>query len=739
MFTLHLSALFPLVPVLILRRLLGAVGLIFLWAGLASGALAQSSETVRSGHAASRLVAGQTAGVPGETMTLALIQDLDAHWHVYWRNPGDSGLPLRLTWQVPDGFVAGEPAYPLPQRLPVPPLVNYGHEGRVVFLIPFRIPEAAIPGTTVDITVKADFLICKIQCVPETATLTLPLPIAAMSTGGVEAAVTIERARRALPQPAPFDAAYYDGDRGPVLVMEGAPMGQATFFPYAPSLIEPAGEVYRASRNGRDYYGFEAGFAYRARLPESLSGVVVIEGENGRRGYRISATQLAPPEDPPRLTPPHTTLSEGGQAGDTSDQMVSAAPSLADAPGRPSLLAGMVLGLLGGVVLNLMPCVFPIVFLKALGFAALSREERPTIRRHGLLYTAGVLTTFGGLAALLFGLRAAGEGLGWGFHLQSPLAVGIFAVILFLVALNLLGVYEMGTSVQGTGDQLTKKPGAAGAFFTGVLAVAVAAPCIGPFLGGATGLALAADPVIGLVIFLSIGLGLALPYLGLSFVPKAVRVLPRPGPWMVILRQLFSFALFAALVWLIWLLSVQTGPTGVLLLGLALLASGLAAYLFGLSQSQTHAGSRWRALAAFSALLAVVPLARIPAVSAAPASGGAETMTAIPWSPDTVAGLIAEGRPVFVDFTAAWCITCQVNKLTVLDTARVKSAFAAANVAYVVADWTRADPQITAELERLGLGGIPVYLYYDQRGESRMLPQILSVDLVVATVAAPGT
>jgi thiol:disulfide interchange protein DsbD len=673
---------------------------------LFSPAAAQVSRAVETGHAITRLVAEHDAAAPGTTVWLALVQELEEHWHVYWQNPGDSGLPLDLEWSLPEGFAAGAVDYPLPERLSIGPLVNYGHEGSPTFLIPLDVPADVAPGTTAEIGLQARWLICADICVPEEASLSLRLPIAAARGPETVYAERIEAARRAQPEPAPFGAQYYDEAGRPVLVLDGAPQGPLEFFPYTPSLIEPSGAVDEGLVDGRRAFRFTPGFAYAAAAPERLAGVLVAE-ENGERvGYEVQAARI---ESAPAPFAP-----------------MAPQASAAGAVGSALLLQTLGLALLGGLILNLMPCVFPIVFLKAAGFAALPRDDRGRLRRHGLLYTAGVLVAFAGIASVLMLLRAGGDALGWGFHLQSPIAVGVFAVLLFLIGLNLAGVFELGTSFQGVGSGLARHDGGTGAFLTGLLAVAVAAPCIGPFLGGAIGLALSQPGFAGMLIFLAIGIGLALPYLLISFAPGVAKRLPRPGPWMVTVRHLFSFAMFGTVVWLAWVLSIQTGSAGVLALGTALVLAALAAWLFGLSQEGRRKPAM-RVLAGLAMLLALWPIVGLKAgTSTALAQGG--RLEPVPFAETAIQSFLDEGRPVFVDFTAAWCVTCQVNKQTVLETERVAAAFAERGVVYMVADWTLQDPEITRALERHGRAGVPLYLYYPEKSAPPIvLPQLLTI------------
>ncbi|WP_031555735.1 protein-disulfide reductase DsbD family protein [Parvularcula oceani] len=677
-------------------------------------AAAQTGPVVETDHAASRLIAEREGAVPGETAWIALRQELEEHWHVYWRNPGDSGLPLEIDWTLPEGFEAGEVIYPLPHRLPLGPLVNYGHEGEPVFLVPLSVPETAQAGETARIVAEANWLICADVCVPEQARLTLDLPIMAEEAPPAAFAQEIGEALAARPRPAPFDAAYAAAEAGPVLRL-AADLDAPEFYPFEPALIEPAGRQDVSHDEGATLIAFDGGFDYLDAPPETLEGLVVTGSGANRQGYIVEAMRA---EEGAAFAsaPAPAPLTAGGGAG----------------PAPAALGATLLFAFLGGLILNVMPCVFPVVFMKAASLAGSAGHERAVVRRHGVLYTAGVLATFLAIAGVLIALRAGGEQLGWGFQLQNPVVVGLFAVIILLVGLNLAGLFEVGTSVQGLGQGLTQRGGNAGAFFTGMLAVAVAAPCIGPFLGVPVGYALAQPAMIGLLVFAVVGLGLAAPYLLLSIVPVLGRLLPKPGPWMVTFKQLLSFAMFGTLVWLAWVLSLQAGPQGVLLLGVALVLAAFAAWAFGRSQG----GSRgWRVAALAGLVLALLPLARVETV--VPQAIAAETddrskLPTVPYGEERLAELRAEGVPVFVDFTAAWCVTCQVNKQTVLNRREVIDAFHERGVRYMVADWTVQDPEITRALEAQGRSGVPLYLYYAPGAEAaRVLPQVLSVDGVI--------
>lgn len=678
---------------------------------LITPAAAQSGAWVTTGHAESRLIAEKTAAVPGETLWLALDQQLEEGWHVYWKNPGDSGLPLELSWTLPEGFEAGEIGYPLPHRLPLGPLMNFGHEGRPLFVVPITVPVDAVTGQTVRIDVFAEWLICLDVCIPESADLSLAIAVAEEADDAPRTAAMIREARSALPRELGLEARFADQDGAIVLAIEGAPAGDAYIFPDESGLIEPAA-AQPSMRSDEDLvFTLTPALKYRAAPPEALSGVLVVSMQGQEVGVLFNAQR--------------------------SDEALSlaAVPAAAVAEeGGGNVVLIFAFALLGGLVLNAMPCVFPIVFLKAAGITQLAGADRSEVRKDAYAYTAGVLATFAAMAALLLALRGLGAELGWGFHLQSPIAVGLFAVIVFLIGLNLAGLFEVGTSVQGAGQGLTQKKGAAGSFFTGLLAVLVAAPCIGPFLGLPIGYALTAPPAAAIAVFLALGLGLALPYLALAAAPQAASLLPKPGAWMVRVKQLFSFAMFGTVVWLTWVVSLQAGPQGVLILGIALVASSLAAWLYGLAQEK-GGSTLLRAAAALAIAIALAPLFTLTAAPVAAASTATEK---IPYDEAMLAQYRAEGTPVFIDFTAAWCVTCQYNKRVVLDTEPIKSLFAETGTVFMVADLTNPDPIITAAIERQGRSGVPLYLYYNGEAEPEILPQILTAERVAQTLEQAG-
>ena len=588
--------------------------------------------------------------------------------------------------------------------------MNFGHEGRPLFLVPITVPFDAMTGQTVRFDVFAEWLICLDVCIPESANLSLAIAVADQADDAPTNAAMIREARSALPRDLGLQARFADRDGSIVLAIEGAPAGDAYIFPFESGMVEPAASQ-PSVRSGEDLvFTLTPALNYRASPPDALSGVMVVS----MRGQEVGVVFEA-------------------QRSDEVLALASAPVSSAEESGSNIVLL-FAFALLGGLILNAMPCVFPIVFLKAAGLTQLAGADRSEVRKDAYAYTAGVLVTFAAMASLLLVLRGLGAELGWGFHLQSPIAVGLFTVIVFLIGLNLAGLFEIGTSVQGAGQGLTQKKGAAGSFFTGLLAVLVAAPCIGPFLGLPIGYALTAPPVAAIAVFLALGLGLALPYLALAAAPQLAELLPKPGAWMVRVKQLFSFAMFGTVVWLTWVVSLQAGPQGVLILGIALVASSLAAWLFGLAQEK-GGSTPLKAAAAAALVTALVPLFTLTAQPVAAASASAAK---VPYDEALLAQYRAEGTPVFIDFTAAWCVTCQYNKRVVLDTEPVKALFASTGTVFMVADLTNPDPIITAAIERQGRSGVPLYLYYKGEAEPEILPQILTAERLAQTLEPTG-
>ena len=689
---------------------------------------------VKTPHVEAELISENAALAPGQPAMVALRLQIEDGWHTYWRNPGDSGLPTTLDWKLPPGFRAGAIEWPAPKALHVGPLVNYGYDGTVLHLVKLDVPADLKPGSTVDLAARADWLVCKETCIPDGADLKLAMPVAERAASDARWGPAIGAARAALPEP--LRGGWHADARGDgqkiILTLAppaGAPdPGEMRFFAYAERQIEPsAPQILARAANGT--YVLTLPVAYRLGSGfTKLDGVVT--SSNGFANVDSVAQAVV-------VDVPLTGTVVAGPKPAFDDAAINA---LGVGPvSSLTLGAAVLLALAGGLILNLMPCVFPVLSLKALSLTTASDPDRRASRLSGALFAAGIVLTFVALALVLLTLRAAGEQVGWGFQLQSPAVVTALAVLFFVLALNLSGVFEFGSLLPGVGG-LHMRNRYADALLSGVLAVIIASPCTAPFMGAALGFALAQPTAATIAVFVALGIGMALPFVLLSWFPGWRRGLPRPGAWMTRLKQVLAFPLYATVAWLIWVIGAQVDNDAVvrLLATLVILAFALWAW----RTFRSGAAKGWSVAALVAAACAIVvawPLLRADAsanASPAPIASSRGDTAWLPYTPARLADLTSSGRAVFVDFTAAWCVTCQVNKRLVLNSADVREAFARKNVALVRADWTRRDPAITRALTALGRNGVPVYVLYRPGREPLLLPEVLQTTLVVNAIAA---
>ncbi|WP_336486383.1 protein-disulfide reductase DsbD family protein [Methylobacterium nigriterrae] len=691
-------------------------------ASLAAPAAAQGPKTPADLVRAS-LVAEPAAIRAGEPFTVGIRMAMKPNWHVYWRNPGDSGLPPEVVWTLPAGFSAGPIQWPAPERIPVATLMNYGYAGETTLLVTLTPPPSLDPAEPLHLKARLGYLVCEEICVPGSAELALTLPAGSGPAAPDPAnAALFARAREALPKPAPGPARLSrEGERlvlsldAPDLARRG--VRSAAFFPYSETAIDNAAPQDLAIGGGTVRLTLTRANPGEP-APSDLPGVLTVETDSpdgpARQAFGLGA---APP--PPAA------------AAQVSDE---AAPAPVAAPDETlTLWSAAGLAFLGGLLLNLMPCVFPVLSIKVMSLVRHSGESAARVRLHGLAYTGGVLASFVGLAGLLVALKSGGAGIGWGFQLQSPIVVASLAYLLLAMGLSLSGVVHLGSNLAGIGDGLTRRAGLEGSFFTGVLATIVATPCTAPFMGAAVGFALTQPAAVSLLVFASLGLGLALPFLLLTAFPGALRRLPRPGAWMETLKGLLAFPVYATVAWLVWVLSQQVGPAGLFsgLIGLVLV--GFAAWAWERGRLAPPLAGRLARGLAGAALVAVggltVTLDADRAGTAAARAEGTEAFTQA-----RLDALRAEGRPVLVNLTAAWCITCQVNERTALSTEAVRAALKLRGVTYLKGDWTNQNPEITRILERHGRSGVPLYLLYAGAAEPAILPQILTQGTVLAAL-----
>ena len=687
------------------------------------------SEVVRTDQVQAKLLAHAPQGVPiGQTPEAAAAQPVwvglqithAPEWHTYWKNAGDSGMPTELQWTLPPGVMAGDIAWPLPKKIPIGHLANYGYEGTVLLPVPLIITPEYKPGVladALDVKLKATWLVCRKECIPQDGEFALKIPLrssTALNGAAFDAALKS--------QPADVAGAHQvalkdDGKRLAVRVA-GLPVdvrGQPLeLFPESPGVVvtaatpakpgEPVGARSWSQHWDGDVWTADVPVSpERADSPEKMT-LVLVAGERGWRAEAPVAGAWPALALPAGVSPAlEAALKANANAG------ANAPPPAAPTAVPASTFVWALLGaLIGGLVLNLMPCVFPVLAIKVLGFTQ-HADDRRAHRTSGLAYTAGVVLSFLALGALMLALRAAGQQLGWGFQLQSPAVVAALTVLFTVIGLNLAGVFEFGSFLPSRLATLEARNPVANSFLTGMLAVAVASPCTAPFMGASLGLAVGLPALQALLIFAAIGLGMALPYLAASWWPAVARLLPKPGAWMDTFKKFMAFPMFGTAVWLLWVLGQQTGIDGAGALLALLVVLALVLWALGLT------GRTRIVLASFSiaagALLAsaIGPNVIKMAEAATPV---AETPGARwqPWSAERVQTALGAGQPVFVDFTAAWCVTCQYNKKTTLASAEVLSAMDAAKVQTFRADWTRRDAAITAELQKLGRSGVPVYV-----------------------------
>ncbi len=730
------------------------------------------AQPVDGGHARVELITERALAVPGETVWFGLSFEIDPNWHIYWINPGDAGIPPEITWRDStgiDGDRVGDFKWPLPELLPVVPgqIMDYGYSDQVVLPFPVTIPDDADGAILFEGV--ADYLICEDVCIPESADIRLMLSVGAGQLPDTYGSELIQAALMQVPPAFSGDVRLSDNGAAWTMSLSGEQVagqtGDARFFPFGHEITHAAEQIAGFGENGLSLQLTPA--SEDTALPDTLAGIVTV----GDQAFEVSAI-------------PGAILSgTSGQRG------------LGGGIGIPSggnLLLLMGFALVGGLILNLMPCVLPVLSIKAMGIvSSTANGNAGEARAHGLWYAAGVLVSFAALAVAILSVRAATGVAIWGFWLQNPILVTALILIVFLIGLWLLGLFELGTSVQSVGSDLATKQGSAGAFFTGVLAAIVGAPCTGPFLGAALGAVMSQPAMNVVLVLLTMGLGMALPFLILSFSPGLQKFIPKPGAWMETLKQVFAFPMFLTAAWLLSVLGALAGyrMAAMVVAGAALIAFGIWALksanqgakaillsvlglaliipVFGLMSATSWGESMTSGLWLVGLMVAFVVIARLAADRSSQLAKGiaglaiatgliwplAQARTSLgvdapneaysakyeteAWSPERVAELTNEGRAVFVDFTAEWCVTCQANKLQTLQTKPVMEAFEAGNVAFLVADFTNGDKTIALELQKHNRAGVPMYLWY-AAGETApsVLPELLSIDLVTGLVEA---
>ena len=656
----------------------------------------------KSAHITAHLIAESATVAPGGDITLALDYTPAPGWHTYWVNPGDTGLPPKFKWNLPDGVTTGDIKWPVPETLPTFGLMSYGFTGQTLLLIPLHNASSLTTGDTLPIKAHVDFLVCADVCIPESLDVSLDLKVGSPAAGSNSA--LIEKAKKALP--APNAAATLDLRNGDIEL--GFPLADvnaqgAYFFPEQANVTSaPAPQALDMGANG---FTLRTKAASTALPAGDLSGVLKL-ADGSAYAIKLTRAPLSPAVHGLGAAASNKTTSSG-------------------------VLIAIFGAFIGGLILNLMPCVFPVLSMKLLSLAR-SGHDKGLAQQESLFYGAGTILTFVGLALILTAARIFGQSIGWGFQLQSPYVTAGLSLIMLLVALNMSGVFEIGSSLQAVGGiQISAKRPRLGALLTGVLAVVVAAPCTAPFMATAIGVALAQGGLVSFAIFVSLGIGFALPFVVLTFlitlVPAVARALPRPGKWMDGLKHALSLLMYAACLWLVWVFAQQVQLAGVILLVFALVLVILAVMKIRLPKF----------------IKPVVLIGGLVLCGLAASLPRTEKVTSVPsglmahvdFSVENLTALRAQGKPVFVDLTAAWCVTCKVNERLVLSTKDFEKAMADTDTVYMVGDWTNQDAAIARYLTLFGRSGVPLYVYYGpNNAEPVVLPQLLKTSDVVKTI-----
>jgi thiol:disulfide interchange protein DsbD len=681
----------------------------------ASAYALHAAEIAKTEHVTARLVSDARSVEAGGTITIGVHKIIKPKWHTYWQNSGDAGTPTSIAWTLPQGASAGEILWPAPKRIMIGPVANYGYEDEVTLLSTIKVPETLRAGDNFPIKAVVDWLVCEEICIPEQVTLDLSLPVVAKGFSTGISIREIESARAKLPveNAWPFTANVKNGRIELVAAssdIKSSKINGAQFFASDWGIIKHAAKQIVRIEDGTLSLTLEP---YESKAPQTLRGVLVLDETDGKKTAQTAYAVEAP------LT------------GTLVAQSNFAMPEI-------GLATALIFALLGGIILNLMPCVFPVLSIKVLSLLNHSRMGYRQRHLHGIAYTAGVLACFGAFAMIALAFKAGGAELGWGFQFQSPLFVLLLAYLMFAVGLSQSGVFAFGGSLSRLGV-FGGNDGYATSFLAGGLAAVVATPCTAPFMGAALGFAVAQPAPILLAIFIALGLGLALPYLLLCYFPALLRFLPRPGPWMERLKQLLAFPMYATAIWLVWVLAQQAGANAVAAALGGMLLIAFSAWLLASS------GKSWRIANYSLSAASIVTALALGSYFVKDATPPEQTVSANAryevFTPTRLDELRAQNRPVFVNLTAAWCITCLVNERVALDRANVISAFEAANVAYLKGDWTHRDPAITQMLTKFGRNGVPLYVFYPAGAEAQpvVLPQILTPEIVLREIGQPKT
>jgi thiol:disulfide interchange protein len=632
-------------------------------------------------HTKAELILGQTEVIPGSELQVAFRLTMEEHWHTYWKYAGEVGLPTEAEWKLPEGWEASDIRWPVPDYLDTAGGVSFAYEGTVMLPVTIKVPANAKVGETVELSVHLNWLECEETCVPGEADLSRSVTISEKAVAGPDAE-QIDQAIQQIPPTVDAIQASRLGEDLFVTLPDNLAVPGVKFFP------DSAGQIVLKEAQLLDGKTLVLKVPATTDEPlEKLSGLLAADGEGVQ--FQASIEKKAKP------------------------------PVEAAAIGTILLTAGA--AFLGGLVLNLMPCVFPVLSLKVLGIVEQSRSEGRPAWHHGVVFALGVLISFWVMSGLLLVVRSAGQEVGWGYHLQNPIMIGFLAILFLLIGLNLFGVFEVGENLTQLSGVAEKKEGLAHSFWSGVLTTLAATPCTAPFMGGAVGFALSQPPWVALLVFSFLALGVAAPYMTLTLFPALLEKLPAPGAWMVTFKQILAFPMLLAVVWLVWVFGSQAGNNRLALLLVSLLGVSFASWVYGKWGSSFE--PKEKRLGSFFAVLVLIT-SLYTAYTASQTPAGVDLWQK--FSPELVAQLKSEGKPFFLDFTADWCTSCKANELVALSNQGVIEKFQDKNVVLVKADWTNEDPVITQALAEFNRAGVPLYVLYPGNGaEPVVLPEVL--------------
>jgi thiol:disulfide interchange protein/DsbC/DsbD-like thiol-disulfide interchange protein len=670
------------------------------------------------------LVSEYAAIQPGTPVQLGVLLEPQPEWHTYWENPGDAGMPTSLQWKLPEGFKANAIDWPAPERIAEGTLLTHAYHESVFLPVTINTPVTTLdPSKEYRFNVKATWLVCKDICIPESAELSLSLPVSDSLPVKTQNANLFADHRNTHAAKVIRDKVGYQADTShitlfiPLTAIGSDQITEAAFFPRQFNVYEYAAKQETTIADGmlqlkirRSLEAPKDGSSGVLSVTTEDQGIKHLDITLDASGPLVSAMGIG---DMPATTPVTT-------AGETTSL---------------GLLTYLFLALAGGVILNLMPCVLPVLSLKTLAIAKKADKNPVMVRKLGIAYTAGILVSFAIITSILIGLRQSGEAIGWGYQMQSPAFIGFLIYLLFLIGLNLSGLFDLPV-LFGSKAAATKDDSTSGSFYTGILATAVATPCTAPFMATAVGAALTMPPLEALLVFEFLGLGLALPFLLVSFFPAALRFLPKPGPWMERFKQFLAFPMYASVIWLIWVLVLQTGPSGAAIVMTGMLGLVMVVWLHHFFSGK-HDSYR---IIAVIAGIAIITLS-LPMLEHMQDSRTSEDMAdqyhvnEVAFTPETLESMRRDGKAIFLDATAAWCLTCQLNARVAIHTANTMQLFKEKDITLMIADWTRANSDITELLGSFGHKGVPLYVYYPpDNGQPVVLPQLLTEDIIKTTI-----